>query len=225
MQINPKIENSWFEVLKWEFEKDYFKEIKQKLIDDANAWIKIFPPFPLIFNAFEKTPFDKLKVVILWQDPYHWENEAHWLSFSVLEWVKTPPSLRNIFKEIKSDLEIDIIWKTNLEKWTKQWVLLLNAVLTVQADKPASHSKIWWENFTDATIKNISDKKEWIIFILWWNFAKSKKNLIDTKKHFIIESAHPSPFSANNWFFWSRPFSKTNEILQKNWKNPINWAL
>lgn len=225
MEITPKIEASWLEVLKEEFEKDYFKEIKQKIIDDTNSWIKIFPPFPLIFNAFEKTPFSKLKVVILWQDPYHWENEAHWLSFSVLQWIKAPPSLKNIFKEIKSDLWIDLVWKTNLENWAEDWVLLLNSILTVQANLPASHSKIWWEKFTDSVIKTISDKKEWIIFILWWNFAKSKKYLIDEKKHFVLERAHPSPFSAYNWFFWCKHFSKTNEILEKKWIKKINWEL
>ncbi|MDD4151852.1 MAG: uracil-DNA glycosylase, partial [Candidatus Gracilibacteria bacterium] len=213
------------EVLKNEFEKDYFKDIKQKIIDDTNSGIKIFPPFPLIFNAFEKTPFSKLKVVILGQDPYHGENEAHGLSFSVLQGIKTPPSLKNIFKEIKSDLGLDINGKTNLESWAREGVLLLNSILTVQANLPASHSKIGWEKFTDSVIKTISDKKEGIIFILWGNFAKSKKYLIDEKKHFILERAHPSPFSAYNGFFGCKHFSKTNEILEKRGIKKINWEL
>lgn len=225
MEINPKIESSWLNVLEEEFSKDYFKNIKEKIIADIKEWIQIYPPLPLIFNAFELTHFDDLKVVILGQDPYHWENQAHWLSFSVLEWIKNPPSLKNIYKEIEQDLGIKMSNSGNLESWGKQWILLLNAVLTVQAGNPASHSKIWWENFTDAVIKTISDKKEWIIFILWGNFAKSKKSLIDEKKHYILESAHPSPLWAYKWFFWSKPFSKTNEILKKLGKTEINWKI
>ncbi len=225
MEINPKIEKSWLDVLKEEFEKDYFKNIKEKIILDIENWIQIYPPMNKIFNAFELTHFDDLKVVILWQDPYHWEKQAHWLSFSVLEWIKNPPSLQNIFKEIEQDLWIKMSKSGNLESWAKQWVLLLNAILTVQSGNPASHSKIWWENFTDSVIKNISDKKEWIIFILWWNFAKSKKSLIDWKKHYILEASHPSPLWAYKWFFWSKHFSKTNEILKSNWKKEINWQI
>jgi uracil-DNA glycosylase len=189
----------------------------------------------LIFNAFNQTPFEKVKVVILWQDPYHWKWQAHWLCFSVQEWISPPPSLKNIFKEIESDIwtspqpyplkEKKQILKWDLTKWTKQWVLLLNAILTVKDWKPASHSKIWWENFTDEVIRTISYKKEWIIFLLWWNFAKSKKSLIDTSKHYILEAQHPSPFSAHNWFFWCKHFSKTNEILIKLEKDEIDWKI
>lgn len=225
MEINPKLEESWLEVLKEEFWKDYFKNIKEKIVDDIDSSIQIYPPLPLIFNAFNLTSFNDLKVVILWQDPYHWENQAHWLSFSVLNWIKNPPSLKNIYKEIERDLGIKMSNSGNLESWGKQWVLLLNAILTVQAWNPASHWKIGWETFTDAVIKTISDKKEWIIFILWWNFAKSKKSLIDEKKHYILEASHPSPLWAYKWFFGSKHFSKTNEILKKLGKKEIDWSL
>lgn len=225
MEINPKIEQTWLYVLKEEFKKDYFKNIKQTLIKDITSKEIIYPPVDLIFNAFNKTPFDKVKVVILWQDPYHWVWQAHWLCFSVPENILQPPSLKNIFKEIKSDIWIDMKPTWFLEKWTTEGVFLLNAILTVKDWKPASHSKIWWEIFTDNVIKTISDKKEWIIFILWWNYAKSKKSLIDTSKHFILEAAHPSPFSAHNWFFWCKHFSKTNEILKKLWKQEIDWKI
>ncbi|MDD5213867.1 MAG: uracil-DNA glycosylase [Candidatus Gracilibacteria bacterium] len=223
MEIN--IEASWLKVLEDEFSKDYFKNIKEKIISDIKDGIQIYPPLPLIFNAFELTHFDDLKVVIIGQDPYHGENQAHGLSFSVLEGIRNPPSLKNIYKEIERDLGIKMSNSGNLESWGKQGVLLLNAVLTVQAGNPASHSKIGWENFTDAVIKTISDKKEGIIFILWGNFAKSKKSLIDEKKHYILESAHPSPLGAYKGFFGSKPFSKTNEILKKNGKKEIDWKI
>jgi uracil-DNA glycosylase len=158
--------------------------------------------------------------VILWQDPYHWENQAHWLCFSVQNWEKIPPSLKNIFKEIKSDIWLEISKNGNLEKWWKQGILLLNSILTVEKGKPASHKKIWWDKFTDFLIKKISDEKKWVIFVLWGNFAKSKKILINEKKHFILESAHPSPFSVKN-FSWNKHFSKINNFLKKeiNWEN------
>jgi len=230
MTKTPKIESSWLEVLEDEFQKDYFKEIKQFLVNDVEQWITIYPPMNNIFDAFKYTPFDKVKVVILWQDPYHWPNQAHWLSFSVPKWVTPPPSLKNIFKEINNDIwwffednQKQLNW--NLEKWANEWVFMLNAILTVQKWNPASHSKIWWETFTDAVIKTISDKKNWVVFLLWWNFAKSKIPLIDTFKHSILTSTHPSPFSAYNWFFWSEHFSKTNKILKEMWKDEINWRL
>lgn len=225
MEINPKIEESWKKVLASEFEKEYFKKIKQTIIEDLQNWEILYPAMPNIFAAFNSTPFDKLKVVILGQDPYHWEWQAHGLSFSVPNGIKNPPSLKNIYKEIKSDLGITEPDSGNLEKWASEWVFLLNAILTVKAWKPASHSNIWWEQFTDAVIKTISDQKEWVIFLLWWNFARSKKNLIDTTKHYVLEAAHPSPFSAYNWFFGCKHFSQTNEILKKLGKNPINWQL
>lgn len=219
------IPKTWIEILWDEFKKEYFKEIKKQIELDLNIWITIYPSFSNIFSAFEITNFEDIKVVILWQDPYHWENQANWLCFSVQEWQKLPPSLKNIFKELNSDLWFAIPKNWNLEKWAKSWVFLLNSILTVKAWNPASHSKIWWEIFTDKVIETISNKKSWIIFILWWNFAKNKKWLIDTSKHFIIEATHPSPFSAYNWFFWSKPFSKTNEILKKLWKKEIEWNL
>ncbi len=220
-----KMDSSWLEVLKDEFEKDYFKEIKKQIVADIESGTTIYPQPKNIFNAFNYTPFDKVEVVLLGQDPYHGPNQAHGLCFSVEDSIKLPPSLKNIYKELNTDLWLTISKSWNLEKWTHEWVFMLNAILTVKAWFPASHSKIWWETFTDKVIKTISDKKTWIVFILWWNFAKNKKSLIDTTKHFVIESAHPSPFSAYNWFFWSKPFSKTNEILKKLGKKEIDWKL
>jgi len=217
--------NSWKNILKNEFNKEYFKNIQNKIDKDTKKWEIIYPPKEKIFNAFNLCSFDNLKVVILWQDPYHWEWQAHWLSFSVQDWVKQPPSLKNIFKELNSDLWIDIPESWNLETWAKQWILMINAILTVKKWQPASHSKIWWETFTNNIIKTISQEKEWIIFVLWWNFAKQKESLIDIYKHYIIKSAHPSPFSARNWFFWSKPFSKINEILKEKWSEKIEWKL
>jgi uracil-DNA glycosylase len=179
----------------------------------------------MIFNAFDKTPFDKVKVVIIWQDPYHWEWEAHWLCFSVQDWITIPPSLRNIYKEMYSDLWLIAPRSWNLTKRTQQWVFLLNATLTVRKDTPNSHKDIGWQIFTDAVIKILSKKKEHLVFILWWAFAQQKRSLIDESKHFVISSAHPSPFSADRWFFGSKPFSKTNKYLEDNWITPINWDL
>lgn len=225
MKITDQLSVWWKKKFKPEFEKDYFLEIKKQIVSDINLWETIYPPLEKIFFAFEKTSFDDLKVVILWQDPYHGNGQAHGLSFSVPDWIIPPPSLKNIYKELRNDLGFDIPNWWNLEKWTSQWILLLNAILTVKAWIPASHSHIGWETFTNEIIKYISDKKENIIFILWGNFAKSKKQFIDEKKHFIIKSAHPSPFSAYNWFFGSKPFSKTNEILKSIWKKEIDWKL
>ena len=223
--INSNISKDWLQILEKEFEKPYYLDIKNSIVKDINAWETIYPPLDKVLNAFEKTPFKNLKVVILWQDPYHWAGQAHWLSFSVQDWVTPPPSLKNIYKELHDDLGLEIPKSWNLEKWTWEWVLLLNAILTVIASKPASHAKIGWETFTNNIISSISDNTTWVVFILWGNFARSKKSLIDLNKHFVIESAHPSPFSAYNWFFWSKPFSKTNEILKKIWKKEINWTL
>ena len=225
MEINQKIEESWLEVLKEEFNKNYFKEIKKNLVKDIEVWETIYPPINLIFNAFNHTAFDNVKVVILWQDPYHGKWQAHWLCFSVQDLITPPPSLKNIFKELNSDLNINIPKNWNLEKWADKWVFLLNSILTVKSWQPASHSKIWWEIFTDSVIKTISEKKEGIVFLLWWAYAISKKHLIDTRKHYILETTHPSPFSAHRWFLWSKHFSKTNEILKKLGKEEINWEL
>nr|MDD3720390.1 uracil-DNA glycosylase [Candidatus Gracilibacteria bacterium] len=225
MNQEIKIDPNWLEVLKDEFEKDYFKKIKKEIVTDIENGITIYPHPKNIFNAFNTTTFDKVEVVLIGQDPYHGENQAHGLCFSVQDGVPPPPSLKNIFKELNTDLGLTIPKSGNLEKWAKSGVFMLNSILTVRSGLPASHSKIGWEKFTDQVIKTISDKKEGIIFILWGNFARNKKSLIDTKKHFVIEAAHPSPFSAYNGFFGSKPFSKTNEILRRLGKKEIDWSL
>ncbi|NDK08827.1 uracil-DNA glycosylase [Candidatus Gracilibacteria bacterium] len=225
MTSDIKIDSSWLQVLKDEFEKDYFKTIKKQIVDDIDSGTIIYPNPKNIFNAFNYTPFDDLKVVLLGQDPYHGAGQAHGLCFSVQDPTPPPPSLKNIYKELNSDLGCEIPKSGNLEKWTKEGVFMLNAILTVKAGLPASHSKIGWETFTDKVIKTISDKKDGVVFILWGNFARNKKSLIDLNKHFIIESAHPSPFSAYNGFLGSKPFSKTNEILKKLGKKEIDWKL
>lgn len=223
--IDPQIESSWKKILWDEFQKPYFAGIKDFLQKEKFEWKIIYPVWNQIFNAFDKTPFDRVKVVIIWQDPYHGEWEAHWLCFSVQDGVTIPPSLRNIYKEMYSDLWLNPPKSGNLTKWTQEWVFLLNATLTVRKDTPNSHKDIGWQIFTDAVIKILSDKKEHLVFILWWAFAQQKKSLIDENKHLVICSAHPSPFSADRGFFGSRPFSKTNKYLEDNGINPINWDL
>ncbi len=225
MEINKNLEAGWKKVLQNEFQKEYFHNIVNTISQDIEKSETLYPPIPLIFNAFNHTPFDKIKVVILWQDPYHGEWQAHGLCFSVPEWVKAPPSLKNIFKEIKNDIGLEIKDTWCLEQWSSQWVFMLNAILTVKAGKPASHSKIWWEQFTDSVIKTISDKKEWVVFLLWWAFAQSKKSLIDDSKHTILETTHPSPFSAYRWFLGSHCFSETNKALKKMGKKEIDWKI
>lgn len=217
------LNQTWLPYLENEFEKDYMKDIKVFLEEEIKAWKTIYPQQENIFNAFNTTHFDDVKVVILWQDPYHGTWQAHGLSFSVLPWVKLPPSLRNIYKEIENDTCDKQPLNWDLTRWASQWVLLLNSILTVGASMPASHSKIGWERFTDEVIKIISDKKENIVFVLWWAFAQSKESLIDKSKHFVLSWPHPSPFSAYRWFFWCKHFSKTNEILEKLWKDRIVW--
>ena len=219
------IDSSRKNILKEEFEKPYFFKIKETLKKELSSGHSIYPQGKQIFNAFNLTPFDQVKVVILGQDPYHGTGEAHGLSFSVPEGIRIPPSLRNIFKELKADLDIDPPLNWNLEKRAKQGILLLNASLTVRKNSPNSHKDIGWQIFTDAVIKTLSDKKEGIVFILRGAFAQRKASLIDTDKHFILKSAHPSPFSADRGFFWSRPFSQCNEILECIGKKPINWDL
>ena len=224
--MDVKMESSWKEALKNEFTKSYFLEIVTFLKTERSAGKIIYPPGPLIFNAFNQTPFDKVRVVILGQDPYHNPGQAHGLSFSVPTGIKPPPSLVNIYKEIQKDIGIDMPAEYgNLTKWAEQGVLLLNAILTVRANDPASHSKIGWMEFTDAVIKKISDQKEGVIFLLWGKFAQDKQFLIDETKHFILKAAHPSPFSADKGFFGCKHFSKTNELLTRQGLAPIDWKL
>lgn len=220
-----KLEKSRLEVLKDEFEKEYFNKIKTFLLEEIKKWKTIYPKWWDIFNALNSTPFEKIKVVIIWQDPYHGYWQAHGLCFSVPDWTKQPPSLKNIFKEIESDLWIKMSNNWNLENWAKQWVLLLNSVLTVEKEKAWSHSNIWWQQFTDKIIMEISKRLEWVIFLLWGSYAHSKDILININKHYILKTVHPSPLSAYRWFFGSKHFSKTNEILKKLGKKEINWEI
>ena len=223
--LNPKIEEGWKKALAEEFGAEYMKELKKKLVEEMKSGVVIYPPAKQIFNAFNLTPFHKVKVVILGQDPYHGKGQAHGLSFSVPDGITPPPSLVNIFKEIESDLKVKISKiNGNLESWTKQGVLLLNAILTVRADSPASHRNLGWEKLTDAVIKTLSDKRENIVFLLWGKFAQKKENLIDTSKHLVLKAPHPSPFSANSGFFGCKHFSKTNEYLIKTGQEPIEWV-
>jgi uracil-DNA glycosylase len=223
--MDVKIEPSWKEVLQEEFKKPYFAEIVSFLKRERQEGKTIYPAGPNIFNAFNYTPFDNVKVVILGQDPYHNPGQAHGLCFSVPEKVMPPPSLINIFKELHEDLGIDIPNHGCLEKWAKQGVLLLNAALTVEAHKPMAHSKIGWHHFTDDVIRILSEKKENLVFILWGGFAKGKQELIDKSKHLILTAAHPSPLSAYNGFFGCHHFSKANKWLQEKGLKPIDWSL
>lgn len=218
------IGNDWDEKLKIVWESPGFSKFFKTIEKEYDEKI-IYPPKEDIFNALKLTPYQNIKVVIVGQDPYHGENEAHGLSFSVKKGVKLPPSLRNIYKEIYNDINIVEPLCGDLTSWAKEGVLLLNSTLTVEKDKPNSHQKLGWDILTDYIIKIINLKKEPVVFILWGNFAKSKKKLITNNYHLVLESAHPSPFSANNGFFGSKPFSKTNEFLTKNNIEPINWQL
>lgn len=223
MQKTISIEPEWAEILKDYFQTKSFKDLADFVREEYRSK-NIYPKPQDIFKAFWLTPFSKVKVVILGQDPYHGTGQAHGLSFSVPLGVVPPPSLKNIYKEIESDLQIKKDFsKGNLEDWAKQGVFLLNAILSVVAHTPASHQKIGWEEFTDYIIKKISDQKENVVFILWGNFARSKKYLIDQNKHLVLESAHPSPFSAQNGFFGSHPFSRCNQYLIDRGQKPINW--
>ncbi len=225
IEIKPQIEASWKSFLKDEFKSPYFEELKRFLLSEKEAKRQIFPAGAQIFKAFDTTPLDRLKVVILGQDPYHGEGQAHGLSFSVPQGVGIPPSLRNMFKELKSDLGIEIPQTGNLEKWARQGVLLLNATLTVRANEAGSHQNRGWETFTDAVIKQISTEKENIVFILWGKYAQAKEPLIDSKKHLILMAAHPSPFSADRGFFGCKHFSTTNKYLHKKGIQEIDWSL
>lgn len=223
--MDVKIEDSWKKVLKDEFTKDYFLQIVTFIKTEKAAGKIIYPPGSFMFNAFDKTPFDKVKVVLLGQDPYHNPGQAHGLSFSVPQGIQKPPSLQNIFKELKTDLGLEIPVDGNLEKWSAQGVLLLNASLTVRKNEPGSHSKIGWLQFTDAVIKKISEEKKGVVFLLWGKFAQDKQGLIDETKHHVLKAAHPSPFSADKGFFGCKHFSKTNEFLMKEGLQPIDWKL
>jgi len=216
--------NKWDDILTSEYKEEYFK----KIVDFINKEYKekiVYPPKNRILRSLSLTDYDNVKVVILGQDPYHGVGEANGLAFAVSNGIKLPPSLQNIYKELKDDLGIPIANVGNLECWAKEGVLLLNSVLTVEKDKAASHKGIGWENFTDAIIKKINEKDTPVVFILWGNFAKSKKTLITNPKHYIIESTHPSPFSARYGFFGSKPFSKTNDFLKKNNIKEIDWKV
>lgn len=223
--MDVKIEESWKQVLKDEFDKPYFQQIVAFIKTEKTAGKIIYPPGQLIFNAFSKTPFAKVEVVLLGQDPYHNKGQAHGLSFSVPPGVQPPPSLINIFKELKADIGIQIHATGDLESWATQGVLLLNASLSVRQNEPGSHSKIGWLRFTDTVIEKLSEQKKGIIFLLWGKFAQEKQSLIDETKHIVLKAAHPSPFSADKGFFGCRHFSKTNELLVKQNKEPINWKL
>lgn len=222
--MDVKIEPSWKAVLQDEFDKPYFAEVVSYVKSEIAAGQTVYPPGGLIFNAFNQTPFDKVKVVILGQDPYHGYRQAHGLCFSVPLGVSAPPSLVNIFKEIKDDLGIDPPSHGCLEAWTQQGVFLLNAILTVRANTPTSHSGIGWQTFTDAVIRKISDEKRGVVFLLWGNFARAKSALIDASKHHVLEAAHPSPL-ARGAFNGCRHFSKANNILQQQGLEPIDWRL
>jgi len=219
------IEDSWKQELKEEFQKPYFESLAQHLKTEKQAGKVIYPAGKNIFNAFNTTPFDHVKVLLLGQDPYHGPGQAHGLCFSVQTGVPPPPSLVNIYKELKTDLGVPTPASGDLTHWAQQGVFMLNASLTVRAGEPMSHSKIGWATFTDAVIRKVSEHKTHVVFILWGKFAQEKASLIDASKHLIIRSAHPSPLSAHNGFFGSRPFSKTNEYLAAHGIDPIDWKI
>jgi uracil-DNA glycosylase len=223
--IDPNIEISWKSRLKKEFEAEYFLELKKFLITELTSGKKVFPPGNQIFNAFNWTPFDKVKVVIIGQDPYHGAGQANGICFSVADNVSIPPSLKNVFKELSDDLGYPVPQTGNLEKWARQGVLLLNASLTVRENEAGSHQNRGWEQFTNAVIRLLSEEKSGLVFLLWGKFAQQKADIIDTGKHFLLKAAHPSPFSAYNGFIGCKHFSKTNEILMNSGKTPIDWQL
>lgn len=221
--MDVKIEESWKRVLAPEFEKPYFQELVRQLHGEKRAGRMIYPPGPLIFNAFNLTPFDKVKVVILGQDPYHGPGQAEGLSFSVPHGIPLPPSLVNIYKEIETDLGVQLHKDGSLRGWAEQGVFLLNAILTVRAGQPTSHSRIGWAEFTDAVIRTLSEQRQGLVFLLWGNFARSKRELIDTSRHTVLEAPHPSPL-ARGAFFGCRHFSKTNQVLISEGLAPIDWT-
>lgn len=222
--MNVRIEKSWGEALSAEWDKEYFRELARKLHEEKDRGIVIYPPGSKIFRAFDLCPLDAVKVVILGQDPYHGAGQAMGLSFSVPEGIAAPPSLKNIFKEIESDLGIRMSGNPDLEPWARQGVLLLNSVLTVRAGVAASHAGLGWQNFTDAVIKLISERCEGVVFMLWGNYARSKAGLIDSNRHLVLQAAHPSPL-ARGAFFGCRHFSQANAYLVRTGRSPINWQL
>jgi uracil-DNA glycosylase len=223
-KVDPLIELSWKHALREEFDKEYFSELKLFLLEEKRKF-RVFPPGKLIFNAFNHTPFDKVRVVLLGQDPYHGAGQAHGLCFSVPEGVQKPPSLVNMLKELKSDLGIEESLHGNLTGWADQGVLLLNATLTVRENQAGSHQNHGWEIFTDAAIRQLSQHREGLIFILWGNYAIAKKSLIDASRHFILTSVHPSPLSAHRGFFGCRHFSQVNNFLKQQGVKEIDWRL
>jgi uracil-DNA glycosylase len=223
--MDVKIEASWKEMLEHEFTKPYFLQVTTHLKTERATGATVYPPGQLIFNAFNTTPFNEVKVVILGQDPYHGTGQAHGLSFSVPDGISPPPSLVNIYKELHKDIGMPIPKTGNLTKWAKQGVFLLNAILTVRANEPASHAKIGWMDFTDAVIKKISNEKKGVVFLLWGKFAQEKQVLIDETKHSVLKAAHPSPFSADKGFFGCKHFSRTNRLLMDQGMDAIDWAI
>jgi uracil-DNA glycosylase len=223
-EVSPTMEESWKTALEKEFQQGYFRDLKQFLLEEKknNA---VYPPGPLIFSAFNHTPLNKVKVVIIGQDPYHGAGQANGLCFSVSQGIKPPPSLVNIFKEINNDLGIPIPKSGNLESWADQGVLLLNATLTVRANQAGAHQNKGWELFTDSVIKTLSDQKKGLVFLLWGRYAQAKEALIDSSKHHILKAAHPSPFSAYNGFFGCKHFSKANKLLKQQGLKEINWEI
>lgn len=222
--VSPKIEEGWKQALHDEFNKEYFLQLKEFLLEEKNKGAVVYPPGKLIFNAFDSTPFDRVKVVILGQDPYHGAGQAHGLCFSVPDGVKPPPSLVNIYKELHDDIGMNIPSHGNLQKWASQGVLLLNALLTVRDSSPGSHKGRGWETFTDAAIRAVNDQKEGVVFILWGRYAQEKGSFINQQKHLVLSAAHPSPFSVTK-FLGCRHFSKTNAWLVSKGKTPIDWTL
>lgn len=222
--VSPKIEASWKKVLQEQFDSQYFQELKQFLLTERKSH-QVFPPGNRIFAAFDAVPFHKVKVVIIGQDPYHGPGQANGFCFSVNRGVTVPPSLKNIYKELHSDLNIPVPAHGDLSAWTEQGVLLLNAVLTVRARQPQSHQGRGWETFTDYAIKQLSEQRKNIVFLLWGRSAQNKIQLIDTNRHFVLKAAHPSPYSANKGFFGCSHFSKTNTLLQQTGQNPVDWTI
>ncbi len=223
-KVQPQIEKSWAAALSEEFQKPYFQSLKEFLVAEKKSH-QIYPTGGKIFAAFNETPFDKVKAVLIGQDPYHGAGQAHGLCFSVQPNVRIPPSLQNIYKEMRADIGFEIPNHGHLIKWAREGVMMLNAVLTVRHSEAGSHRGKGWENFTDAAIRKLSEEKSGLVFLLWGNFAKQKKALINTEKHHVLEAAHPSPFAAHNGFFGCRHFSKTNQFLESQGLKKINWQI